>query len=112
MVCPICPAAGWCGAWIGGYMGINTSEKPGAKIVSALITANLMAVTILFLKSYYNVSICGGGSIPERILRAGLISLVLGIIYSIGVNVLLNRFVFNDTAPNGNHAGGSCCNQP
>lgn len=95
MACPVCPAAGWLGGWFGGYFGIEPPTYPGGRELSATITANLIAITVIALKSLFDISLCVGGGVSlENIVRVGLKTLVMGVIYSIGVNYLLNRYVF------------------
>lgn len=95
MACPVCPAAGWAGGWIGGYFGINTPQHPGGELFSALITANLISITVIALKSLLGISLCKGGTFTfENIGRVGIITMPLGILYSIGVNFILNNYVF------------------
>ena len=98
MTCPVCPAAGWAGGWLGSYIGINPPQHRLGKFVSALITATLTLVTIVALKIIFNTTLCVGGTFTlENCVRVGLPALALGIVYSIGVNYLLNRFVFPPT---------------
>ena len=95
MGCPVCHVAGWFGGWVGGYLGIDPPKRPGGQLFSALITANLISITVIALKSLFNVSLCkAGASTLENIGRLSLITLATGIVYSIGVNYLLNRYVF------------------
>lgn len=95
MACPICPAAGWVGGWFGGYLGIHPPEHSGGRILSAVVTANLISITVIALKAIFNISLCqGGGFTLENFIRVGIKALIMGIIYSIGVNYLLNRYVF------------------
>lgn len=96
MACPVCPAAGWLGGWVGGYFGIEPPSHPGGRILSAVITANLIAITAIALKALFNISLCtGSGTFTlENILLVGAKGLIMGVIYSIGVNYLLNRYVF------------------
>lgn len=97
MACPICPAAGWLGGLCGGYLGIEPPKHPGGRLFSATITASLIGVTVIALKSIFNVSLCVGGTFTAaNIVRVGSKTLVMGIIYSIGVNYILNRYVFFD----------------
>jgi hypothetical protein len=95
MACPVCPAAGWLGGWFGGYFGIEPPTHPGGRELSAAITANLIAITAIALKALFNISLCaGGGFTLKNILLVGAKGIILGVIYSIGVNYLLNRYVF------------------
>jgi hypothetical protein len=95
MACPVCPAAGWVGGWVGGYFGIEPPQRPGGRALSALITANLISITVIALKILFDISLCvGGGFTLANIARVGIKTLILGVIYSIGVNYLLNHYVF------------------
>jgi hypothetical protein len=95
MGCPVCPAAGWVGGWIGGYLGIQPPQHRVDRIFSAVLTANLINISLIALKSLFDVSLClGGGFTLKNIVRVGIKAFSLGIIYSIGVNYLLNRFLF------------------
>ena len=70
-------------------------QHPGGRLLSAVITANLITITVIALKAFFNISLCVGGAFTlQNIVRVGIKTLILGIIYSIGVNYLLNRYVF------------------
>jgi hypothetical protein len=99
MACPICPAAGWVGGWIGGYFGVKPPEHPGGRILSALVTANLMSITVIALKALFDVSLCVGGVTLGNFIRVGVKAAIMGIVYSIGVNYLLNRYIFSQSNP-------------
>lgn len=96
MVCPVCLAEGWFGGWVGGYFfGIEPPTHPGGRVLSATITASLIAITVVALKALFNISLCAGGKVTlENMACVGGKTLVMGLIYSIGVNYLLNRYVF------------------
>lgn len=95
MVCPVCPAAGYFGGLFGGYFGIEPPKHPGGRIFSATITASLIGITVIALKAIFNISLCVGGTFTwANIARVGSKTLVMGMIYSIGVNYILNRYVF------------------
>lgn len=96
MACPLCPAAGWLGGWFGGYFGICPPKNSGGRILSSVITANLISITVLVSKSLFHLSLCTGegftlGNISLIVTK----TLLLGLVYSIGVNYLLNRYVFS-----------------
>lgn len=96
MVCPLCPSAGFLGGVIGGYFGIKSPHSFGGRCLSILTTASLVSLTVIALKKMFNISPCYGmGFTPASIAVVVVQTLVLGIVYSIGVNYLLNRFVFN-----------------
>jgi hypothetical protein len=101
MGCLVCPVVGWFGGWIGGYFGIQPPKSTNGQILSAVITASLISITIIALKVLFNVSLCVGGSVNlGNVARIGIPTVIMGIIYSIGVNYLLNRYVyFSESAP-------------
>lgn len=100
MGCPICPAAGWVGGWIGGYFGIHPPQDKKGKILSAVITATLISITVIALKVFFNISFCVEGKAHlENILRVVVKTVILGIAYSLGVNCLLNRYIFPSSNP-------------
>ena len=95
MACPVCPTAGWLGGWLGGYVGIDPPQRPGGKLFSALITANLITITLIALKSLFDFSLCKDGRFTfENVARVILFTIPMGVVYSIGVNYLLNNYVF------------------
>lgn len=107
MICPVCPAAGLIGGGIGGYFGISPPKQKEGRILSALITANLITVTIIALKVLFNISLCAGGQLT--LANVALVvgkTLIMGVIYSIGVNYLLNRYMFPEQP-----SKPSCCCQ-
>ena len=116
MICPVCPTAGWFGGWIGGYFGIDPPPHTKGRIISAIITASLVTITVVALKYVFNISLCVGGEFtPANVLRVGIKTLLLGIVYSIATNYLLNRYVFPaekaEPAPleMAQKEGGECC---
>ena len=73
MGCPGCIATGWLGGWIGGYLGIQPPERPGARALSALLTANLITITVIALKVFFDISLCaGGGFTLGNVARVGI----------------------------------------
>jgi len=92
MVCPVCPAAGLVGGYVGGYFGIDSPKSTELNIASAAITAGLIVITIVALRCIFGISLCDGrGDFSLRnIVQVGLITIVIGIIYSIVVNYLIN----------------------
>lgn len=98
MACPVCPAAGWLGGWVGGYFGIKPPAHSGGRLLSAVITANLISVSIIGLKALFGISLCIGGTFSmDNIVRVGSKALLMGIVYSIGVNFILNRYVYSSS---------------
>lgn len=97
MTCPVCPAVGWAGGWLGGYVGINPPQSKRGKLVSAVISGTLTLITVIALKSIFNITLCKGETFTiENILRVGIPTLAMGLVYSIGVNYLLKRLVYAD----------------
>lgn len=95
MVCPAC-AVGLAGGWLGGYVGIRPPSQTEGRIFSTAVTTSLVSITIIALKTLFNTSLCiGGKSYLENIIRVASVTFLLGIIYSIGVNYLLNRYFFS-----------------
>lgn len=100
MVCPVCPTAGFFGGLIGGYLGIHPPATVRGRCVSGLATAALVSTTIVALKAIFNISICYGTGLTAANVSIILAkTLAMGIVYSIGVNFLLNRFIFNAATP-------------
>gem|GEM_PF-5239867 len=95
MTCPLCPTAGWLGGLCGGYFGVQPPPHFKGRLLSAFITASLTLITIIALKVFCGISFCRGGQFTlANILRVGFQTLILGMIYSIGINSLLNKYVF------------------
>ena len=92
MVCPVCPAIGAVGGYIGGYIGIDPPSELKYRVLSGFITAGLLVITIVALRCFLGIAICDGNGIfsLRNIVQVGLISVVLGVIYSIGVNFFIN----------------------
>lgn len=107
MACPLCPAAGWFGGWIGGYFGFAPVDHPGGRILSAAVTASLIGISVIALQTISTVSLCKDGRITldNFALVAGK-TFLMGVVYSIGVNYLLNRYVF---LPNSQSEHSCCC---
>jgi len=92
MACPACPAIAMAGGAVSAYFGF---EREDLRTTTIVITTCLTVVTAIALKVLLGVSICdGNGNFSLRnIAQVGAISLVLGIIYTVGVNFILNRLV-------------------
>lgn len=89
MVCPVCPVVAATGGGIAGFFGI---DRPDLQVASTVITTVLTVTTTVALKFFLNISICDGNGdfSPRNILQVGLISFVIGTIYSVAVNFLLD----------------------
>jgi len=105
MVCPVCPAVGMVGGYVGGYFGINQPEDTTLRVVGGVITASMIVITVVALRCFFDLSICDGlGNFSLRnIIQVACISLVLGLIYSLVVNCILNR-LFSEAPKNANPA--------
>lgn len=100
MVCPVCPTAGFFGGLIGGYLGIDPPATFKGRCISGLATAGLVSATIVALKKIFNISLCyGTGFTVDNVSVILAKTLTIGLIYSIGVNYILNRFAFVNTNP-------------
>lgn len=95
MACPLCIMGTLCGGGIGGYFGINPPESAKGRITSAWTTINLVSITFIALKAMFDISLCKpGASTLENIVRVVTITFVIGVIYSLGVNYVLGRWIF------------------
>lgn len=92
---PILPAS-YLGGWLGTYFfGVNPPTHPGGQELSIVLTAELVAITVIALKALFNISLCmGGGFTLNNVAHAGVKVFIMGMIYSIGINYLLKRYVF------------------
>lgn len=108
MGCPACAAGGFCGGLIGGYFGINQPETQKGRILSGLLSSTLTLVTLVGLKVCFNITLCGGASQPtiNKFCRLVVAGLLLGTIYSIAINYVLNRCV---TLKSSSENGVSSC---
>lgn len=115
MMCPLCPATGWLGGWLGGYFGVNPPEHWKGRVISAFITANMVCVTAIALKYFWGISLCSPGRTQmEKIAIAGIKAVLMSIVYSIGVNFLLNRYIYSKAVDKGTEeesttAAKPCC---
>ena len=112
MVCPCCPCGAVAGAtgfgvsMISGYVcqsiGIQVPVPTSrlGKVVSNVLSGALTITTVLALKIFQGISICGGGGmILTAILRAAASSLCIALVYNIGINLILDRyFPFSKTS--------------
>ncbi len=92
MVCPACPTIAVAGGAISGYFGFDREDL---RATSVVVTSCMVAATVIALRLLFGISVCdGNGDFSLRnIAQVGAISLVLGIIYAVGVNILLNKLV-------------------
>ena len=110
-MCPVCPAAGVFGGYLGGYFGINVPKDPNVRLACGVITAGLLVTTIVALKFFLGFSFCvdGGAFTVHNFVRVGIVALAIGIIYSIAVNYIMG-LIFpdsEDAAPAMPSAGGA-----
>ncbi len=111
MGCVLCPPIACLGGFLGAYLGIPPLTTRGQKALSTSLSAVLTSVTIIALKIFWNISLCGGkGFATWNIFILFSTTIAIGVVYSIGVNYLLSRFVFN----RGNSSPSCCCktNEP
>lgn len=93
-MCVVCPLVAWLGGGIVSYFVQPFTHLEG-KILSGVITANLISLTTIALKAIFDISLCGGGGFTlANIVRVVGKTAPMWIIYSIGVNYLLSRYVF------------------
>ena len=104
MMCPACPAAGFLGGAVGSFIGVKSPSSLKGKVLSTAITASLVSLTIIGLKVFAKISVCEGLGLSFRGMKQALFkTLIMGAVYSLGVNYLLNRFLY--TKPE----APSCC---
>ncbi len=80
------------GGAISGYFGF---EREDLRTTSMVITSCMVVVTVVALKVLFGLSLCDGNGdfSPRNFAQVGAISVVLGVIYAVGVNILLNTVV-------------------
>ena len=101
-ICPGCvigPACGsFFGAWLvskgytSGYY-LETPKRTGTKILSFVLTSNYTVMTTLAIKTLFHVSFCGPAFTLKRAIVILLGATAVGILYTLPINYLLNRFV-------------------
>ncbi len=95
MACPLCIMGTLCGGGIGGYFGINPPEDVKGRIASTWATVNLVSITFIALKAMFDISLCkSGASTLENVARVVVKTFIVGVIYSLGVNYVLGRWIF------------------
>ncbi|MBS0654532.1 MAG: hypothetical protein JSR46_02035 [Verrucomicrobia bacterium] len=106
-MCLVCPLIAVAGGGIAGYFGL---DRPDLRIVSTVVTGALTLVTTVALKFFLNISICDGlGNFSLRnIAQVSGISLVLGLIYTVAVNYILNRLIPLPVAQDENSPPSQC----
>ncbi|MCE2982956.1 MAG: hypothetical protein LW832_05260 [Parachlamydia sp.] len=93
MVCPLCPTAGFFGGVLGAFIGIRPPIALKGRCFSILATGGLVALTVLCSKVFFNYSLCQGADFTLKVICQILAkTLILGVIYSIGVNYLISRY--------------------
>lgn len=114
MGCPVCLPAGFLGGYLGSYLfGIQPPPTRKGKMISAILTAGMIGISIYALKTVFNISLCGGSNagLLERSIRIGIQGFLFGVIYSIGINYLLGRFVYYQKDCSVTGKGPCCCNK-
>jgi hypothetical protein len=95
-MCPVCPTTSFLGGWVGGFVGVYPPKKMSGRIISAVISATLTTVTLLGIKAHFKLS-CRSGPLVRNVAILTSSAFALGVIYSIGVNFLLNRLVYKES---------------
>lgn len=98
LICPACPVIAMAGSAISAYFGFDRKDLRPHAIVA---TTALMGVTVVALRLLLGISLCdGNGNFSLRnIAQVGAISLVMGLIITIGVRVVLNKLIPPPTQP-------------
>jgi hypothetical protein len=97
MFCPLCPSVAALGGFLGTYVGIRQPESKEGKIFCATISTVLTAVAVIVLKVFRGFSLCGNQAITTSSLVILLSkTIIIGIIFSVVVNILYNRFSVNN----------------
>ena len=101
MMCPVCPTIGTLGGWIGGYVGVNPPANKVHRVLSALVASTAVCVTVFALRYFTGLTFCDGlGNFSARnIAQVGVIGVLSGVIYSIGINAIYNRFMIPAARP-------------
>jgi hypothetical protein len=80
---------------IGSAFGISPPESVKGKVISLAISGSLTMITASALKIFYHFSFCDGGYYTlKTFIRVAVVLFVIGNIYSLGVNYLLNKYVY------------------
>ncbi|KIC70953.1 hypothetical protein [Candidatus Protochlamydia amoebophila] len=96
-MCPVCPPVSFLGGLLGGYCGVNPPTTFKGHCISLVSTATLVTTTVVALKVLFRIPFCyGTGFTFSNVSFILAKTLVLGVIYSMGVNFLLNRFASHD----------------
>lgn len=112
-MCFSCIVTGFISSAAGGLssLGINLPKEisPPAtikgRVVSTFAPPVLVGITLVALKYLLNISLCSGGGFSLRnFVQVGVKTLPLGLAYSLGVNYLLNRYIFPPHSKS-----SSCC---
>ena len=107
-LCPLMFAGPLVGSYLGKYckdFAIDKNQPFGVKALSMGLTVSLNILTVLAAKYIFKVSMCGPrGFSLIRVVVIISCSLVVGLIYNLGVNYILNRCF-----PLPQRRGPSCC---
>ncbi len=93
------------GSAISAYFGFDRKDlRPYAVVATTILTG----ITVLALRVLLGISLCdGNGNFSLRnIAQVGAISIVFGVVYSIGIKFLLNRLI---PLPQEQQAKPCCC---
>jgi hypothetical protein len=114
-LCPVCPMTSFFGGLVGGYFGVEPPKHFEGRLLSAVITATMTGISTIVARRLFGLSLCdGNGNFSlGNIVQVGLITLVMGIIYSIAINFLLNKYVFpsSQQPDTSNQQPRRCCCQ-
>lgn len=92
MICPCCLGVGLLGGWVGSLIGVPAPHTMEGLVLSLAATISLTALTVFAVmrkRSGENTADCS--SLRKKIRDVLAIALTF-IVYSIGVNFLLNRY--------------------
>jgi len=99
------------GSCIGGSLALNPKAPAPVKMMSMVSTSILTLKTVSLAKARLGISFCGTEGF--QIGRAAVIilgSLLIGAIYSIGINFILNRWLsLPEENDKNNNATKPCC---
>jgi len=94
-MCFACICTSIAGGYVGGLIGIKTPDYKGAALLSTSLTSSLVTITTLALKSFFNFTFCQGNLlIMKNVALLVGANLIIAIVYNIGINSLLGRFVY------------------
>ena len=112
MVCIFCPTVGVFSGFLGSYLGISPPKTWQGKIFSGVITATLTGISVVALKVFLGITLCsGGGATLSNIVLVGAKTVPMALLYSLGVNYLINRFFSSSDEKNCSSRHSCCCSE-